>query len=67
MNGVRTRRFFPSIEIQRSRPRPGQAVGNCRAGSLHSLGPVKTSTISEFNRRLIVRLIARGAQRGGDL
>jgi len=38
-------------------------VGNSHAGSLHSFDPAKSSTISEFNRRLIVR----GAQRGGDL
>jgi hypothetical protein len=37
-------------------------VGNSRAGSQHSFEPVKGSTISEFNHRLIVR----GTQRGGD-
>ncbi len=62
MNGVLTRRSFPSIEIQRSRPRLGPAVGNSHAGSLHSFDPAKSSTISEFNRRLFVR----GAQRGGE-
>jgi len=37
-------------------------VGNSHAGSLHSFDPAKSSTISEFNRRLFVR----GAQRGGE-
>src|SRR6516165_6216196 len=43
-----TRRYFPNIKIREIPLRLGQVAGGSHVGSVHSLGPEKNSTISEF-------------------
>ena len=48
-----TQGYFLNIKIRKIPLRLGQVAGGSQVGSVHSLGPEKNSTISEFIIRLI--------------